>query len=94
LARSVGVGDEIEIERHDGSKLEFEVTEVSRDGIGGSGVFVPYSEIQQVSRIQENMVGTALLVLVVVGLLYALAKNMDDCGPFYWPSDECVEYDE
>lgn len=91
LARSVGVGDEIEIMRHDGSRLEFEVTEVSRDGIGGSGVFVPYNEMQQVSRIQENMVGTGLLVIVIVGLLYALAKNLDDCGPFYWPSVECVE---
>lgn len=58
LARSVGVGDEIEIIRHDGSKLEFEVTEVLPEGIGGSGVFVPYNDMQQVSRIQIDMVGT------------------------------------
>jgi hypothetical protein len=96
LARSIGVGDKIEIKRQDGSRLAFEVTEVSGDGIGGSSAFVPYNDMQKVSKIQINMVGTGLLVLLGVGLLSGLEKNLEkyDCGPFYWPSDECDEYDE
>jgi hypothetical protein len=91
LARSVGLGDEIEIKQKDGSRLEFEVTEVTQDGIGGHGVFVPYTDMQQVSKIQVNMIGTGLLVLLGVGLIYGLEKNFD-CGLFNSNSDECDDY--
>jgi len=90
LFNSVAVGDDIEIKRNDGTKLELKVTEVSLEGIGGSAVFVPYTDMQQVSIIRNNKVGTGLLVLFGIGLLYGLEKNFD-CGLFYWPNTECDE---
>ena len=90
LVNSVSVGDEIEIDRKDGTKLKLEVTEVSQEGIGGGGIFVPYAEMQQVSISHKNMIGTGLLVFLGIGLLYGLEKNFD-CGLFYWPGIECDE---
>ena len=89
LVASVAVGDEVEIERNDGTRVKLDVTEVSIAGIRGGSIFVPYADIQQVSVIHENWIGTGLLVILGVGLLYAMEKNFD-CGLFSWDS-ECVD---
>lgn len=42
-------GDDIAITRNDGTRLKFEVTEVSPEGIGGSELLVPYADIRMLS---------------------------------------------
>jgi len=81
LVDSVAVGDKVKIAKKDGTRLALKVTEVSTDGISGSGTFIPYADIQQVSADSENRVGTILLVALGVGLLYVMEKNLD-CGIF------------
>ena len=88
LLHSVKIEDIVEIEQKDGGSLSFEVTEVSNEGIHGSGVFVPYSEIQTISVSRESPARTALFVAATIAVLYALEKNMD-CGIFYSDDEEC-----
>lgn len=81
LVDSVAVGDKVEIAKTDGTSLKLKVTEVSKAGIGGSGMFVPYAEIRRVLVSRENWIGTGLLVVLGAGLLYTMEKNFD-CGLF------------
>jgi hypothetical protein len=91
LVDLVAVGDTVVVERKNGDSLELTVTEVSKEGVGGSGVFVPYADIQQLSRSRENFVGTALLVILGVTALVALENN-SACGLFTRKSSaECSE---
>lgn len=89
LIDSVRLDDVVEIRKVDGSSLKFDVTGVSREGIGGAGEFVPYHEIQTISVLRESPVRTGLLVVLGIGVLYAIEKNAD-CGIFNW-DDECDE---
>ncbi len=91
LVDLVAVGDTVEVKRKTGDSLEFKVTEVSKEGIRGSGVFVPYSDIQQLAQSRDNHVGTALLVILGVAVLYALEENTA-CGLFTQKTDaECSD---
>jgi len=89
LADLVAVGDTVEVEKKDGDSLTLNVTEVSKEGVRGSGNFVPYTDIQRISLRRENVVGTVSLVVLGVAVLYALEKNFD-CGLFSWDS-ECSQ---
>jgi len=89
LLHSVKIEDMVEIEKKDGSSLSFEVTDVSREGIYGNIVFVPYSEIQTISITRDSPARTALFAVVTIGVLYALEKNLDECGLFYSDDEDC-----
>lgn len=89
LVDLVAVGDAIEIERKNGTRATLKVTDVSKDGISGDGIFVAYADIKQILVTRENRVGTGLMVILGISVLYALEKNAD-CGIFTWDS-ECDE---
>jgi hypothetical protein len=76
LASQLEVGDKIKIIRNDDTDVTFEVVTVSDEGISGEGVFVAYSDIQQVQVSQVNQLGTvwkvgllAIFVFVIAGVV-------------------------
>jgi len=50
----VWVGEKVKITRNDLSSVKFRVTEISDDGISGDGIFVAYTDIQQLQVRHKN----------------------------------------
>jgi hypothetical protein len=76
IASQLNVGDRIRITRSDASDVKFKVETISSEGVGGDGIFVAYSNIQQV-QVREHStaktVGLVAAILVVVKGLYDVA---------------------
>ena len=89
LATSISVEDVVQIERQSGSRLTFAMTEVSEEGVRGSGIFVPYADIGSISVVRESPLRTGLLVGLGVAVIYVLETNAD-CGIFDW-SEDCED---
>jgi hypothetical protein len=91
LASQFAIGDKIEVERNDGSRLQFKVTEVSPDGLRGEKVFVPFKEIRNVQVIEPMQPAiVALLVLLGATALYVLIEG-EACGDYAWQTP-CDDY--
>lgn len=88
LASQVAVGDTVEVERKDGSRLKFKVREVSPEGLRGADAFVPAGDIRQL-RIVEGMhpAGVIFLVLLGAAAAWMIADPDDVCGD--WPARPC-----
>ena len=86
LASQIMVGDKISIVRNDLTDITFNVSIVSDEGIGGEGVFIAYSDIQQV-QVQQFSTGKTLgLVAAAIAVLaLALASSAGGIGGFYGP---------
>lgn len=70
----IEVGDKIRITRTDLSTVEFEITQIANDGIGGDGTFVAWSEIEQIETVHGNTAATvAILALATIALAVAVA---------------------
>jgi hypothetical protein len=73
ITSQLTVGDEVQITRIDASVVRFKVDAISDEGLAGDGVFVAYSDIQQV-RVKEfsavKTVGLVVTILVIVKGLY------------------------
>ncbi len=85
LATQLEVGDKITITRNDLSDVTFEVTAFSDEGISGGGVFVAYSDIQQV-QVSEFSTGktvglVAVIVVVVAAAASSYSPSFDVFGP-------------
>jgi hypothetical protein len=80
IASQLNVGDRIRITRSDASDVKFKVETISSEGVGGDGIFVAYSNIQQV-QVREHStaktVGLVAAILVVVKGLYDVADATD-----------------
>jgi hypothetical protein len=81
------VGDRIELVTYDREKLEFAVTDITADGLGGKFGFIPYKDIRSV-RVQRpgrsdkntHWVWTALGAAVLIALI-AGADSVSACSP-------------
>ena len=79
----VWVGEKVKITRNDLSLVKFRVTEISDDGISGDGIFVAYTDIQQLQVRHKNndgqghenkagrIIGGVLLAVVALPVLLA-----------------------
>ena len=63
------VGDEVRVTRSDASDVKFKVEIISSEGIGGDGIFVAYTDIQQVERREHSTAKTVGLVAIILILL-------------------------
>lgn len=73
-AAGIEAGDTVRITRNDLSSVEFEVSALSDDGIGGDGVFVPWIDIRQidVQRISATRTATVVVLGVAAAALAAV----------------------
>ena len=77
LAGQIQVGDQIEIARNDLTDVNFKVSAVSDEGISGNGVFVAYSDIQQVTVRQFSTGATVGLVASIALVLGVTVASSD-----------------
>lgn len=77
------VGDKVRITRMDFSTHEFEITEIADDGIGGDGIFIPWSDIQlaEIRRIDRLRTGTVVVLGAAVVLAGVVLASGFDIGP-------------
>lgn len=66
LQKEVRPGDHVSVTRSKGSPLQFDVVRVDKQGLHGSGIHVPYNDIQGVSREETSWWRTGLIALGVV----------------------------
>ncbi len=74
LASQIEVGDKVKITRNDLTEAAFEVGAITDEGISGDGVFVAYSDIQQVQVRQFSTgktVGLVAAIVVALGIIVA-----------------------
>ena len=83
MVESIRVEDTVEVERTDGTRLRFDITEISEDGIRGDGVYIPYPDIRDISVVRGSPLRTGLLVGLGLAVLFALEQNAD-CGILEW----------
>lgn len=82
LGSQIAVGNNIGVERNDGSNVKFKVTGVLPDGLHGDGVFVPFADVGQVTVYEPNgSAGIVFLVLAGAAALWMLNDGVD-CGDF------------
>ena len=74
LASQIEVGDKIKIMRNDDTDVTFKVSVVSDEGISGDGVFVAYSDIQQV-QVSQTGAGKTVGIVAGIGILVALIAS-------------------
>lgn len=79
LSSQIEVGDKITIIRNDLTEVTFKVADVSEEGLSGDGLFVAFSDIQQVQVRQFSTGKTVGLVAAIVGVL-ALGSGVDAGG--------------
>lgn len=77
LSSQIEVGDKITIIRNDLTEVTFKVADVSEEGLSGDGVFVAFSDIQQVQVRQFSTGRTVAVVAAIVGFLAILASSVD-----------------
>jgi hypothetical protein len=91
LATQVAVGDKIEVERRDGGQVKFKVTEVSPDGLRGTDVFVPITDIGRVHIVEPIQPGVVALFVVLGAAAVYMVLEGDDCGDYWW-QESCDYY--
>ena len=81
IASQLEVGDNVQLTRSDASDVRFKVEAISNEGLAGDGIFVAYSDIQQV-RVRKHStaktVGLAAAILLVVKGLYDYANGVGE----------------
>ena len=77
IASQLKVGDNVQITRNDDSDVKFKVEAISNEGIDGDGIFVAYSDIQQVQIREHSTAKTVGLVAVILIVIKALADYAD-----------------
>ena len=82
------IGDEVEIITNDSEKLDFAVTDITNEGIGGKFGLVPYANIRslKVKRAGSSDDSSltwlwAVLGIVAVGAIIASADSVTVCSP-------------
>ena len=81
IASEITAGDTILLVHNDGSSIEFQVTEVTDDGVVGDGVFVAYSDTASVEIVKSadkpwrrvNPSIEASIAAVMVGVIIGIA---------------------
>ncbi len=73
IASQLKVGDKVQITRSDASEIRFKIEVISDEGIDGDGIFVAYSDIQQVQIREHSTAKTVGLVVVILIVLKGLA---------------------
>ncbi len=74
IASHIEVGDNVQLTRSDASDVRFKVEAISNEGLAGDGIFVAYSDIQQV-RVREH--STAKTVALVAAILVVVKGSYD-----------------
>ena len=86
LASQIEVGDEVSIVLNDLTDVTFDVDVVSNEGIGGDGVFVAYSGIQQVQVRQFSTGKTVAFAAILVALAITIgSSDLGITGDFFGP---------
>jgi len=82
------IGDEVEIITNDSEKLDFAVTDITNEGIGGKFGFIPYPEIRSLKVKRSGASdGSSLswlwaaLGIVALGAIIASANSVTVCSP-------------
>jgi len=85
LSSQIDVGDKITVIRNDLTEVTFKVADVSEEGLSGDGVFVAFSDIQQVQVRQFSTGRTVAVVAAIVGVLAILASSAGNglSGPVF-----------
>ena len=73
IASQLKVGDKVQITRSDASEIRFKIEVISDEGIDGDGIFVAYSDIQQVQIREHSTAKTVGLVVAILIVLKGLA---------------------
>lgn len=81
FASEIEVGDKVRITRSDFSAVEFEVTNVANDGIGGDGIFVPWADVQQVEIRRIDKLRTGIVVVLGAVVLAGAVLAGSEIGP-------------
>lgn len=71
------VGDKVQITRNDASDVKFKVDAISDEGLAGDGIFVAYSDIQQVRIRELSTAKTVGLIAAILIVLKGLADYAD-----------------
>ena len=90
---SLDIGDRVEVITHDSEKLEFSVTEIDTNGLGGKFGFIPYENMRRL-RVQQagaqaedfQWVWVAVGIAALVALI-ASADSVTACSPGPCPSN-------
>jgi len=87
-ASGLYVGDEVEIITNNSEKLNFAVTDITSDGVGGKFGFIPYPDIRslKVKRAGSSDDSSltwlwAALGIIAVGAIVASADFVSVCSP-------------
>jgi len=77
IASQLKVGDKVQITRSDASDVRFKIEAISNEGIDGDGIFVAYSDIQQIQIREHSTAKTVGLVAAILVVLKGLADYAD-----------------
>ena len=80
IASQLKVGDKVQITRSDASDVRFKIEAISNEGIDGDGIFVAYSDIQQIQIREHSTAKTVGLVAAIMVVLKGLADYADAAG--------------
>ena len=73
IASPLKLGDKVQITRNDASDVKFKVDAISKEGIGGDGIFVAYSDIRKLRIREHSTTKTVVLVAAILVVLRGLA---------------------
>ena len=82
IASQLKVGDKVQITRSDDSDVRFKTEVISTEGLAGDGIFVAYSDIQQIKIREHSTAKTVGLVVAILVVLKALADYADTIDTF------------
>ena len=77
IASQLKVGDKVQITRSDASDVRFKIEAISNKGIDGDGIFVAYSDIQQIQIREHSTAKTVAMVAAILVVLKGLADYAD-----------------
>ena len=78
IASQLQIGDEVIIVRSDAADAKFEIDTISDEGIGGDGVFVRYSDIQNVQIRERSTAKTVGLVSAILIVVAGMVEFVDE----------------
>ncbi len=77
VASQLNIGDKVRITRSDASEVKFKIDAISNEGIEGDGIFVAYTDIQQIQIREHSTAKTVALVAVILVVLKGLIDYAD-----------------